>query len=568
MRNFFLLSKILLRSIGDIFGVNATGKRRKWSTGLIIFVIALGLLSYVAPMWALSFTLTEQLRAFDLTDLIPLIIVPIGILMTVVFSIFTVIGMFYLSTDTRILLPLPVKPWQIVAARFVTTLVTIYMVEVLFFIPALTGWVVGAQAPIDVYGYVLLVLLVTPLAPTAVMTLLIGVIMSAMPVIKNKDAFTYFIMFFAIALSLGLSVGMQSIFSYLELDPNELATSLQAIVTVLQTTVLRFLPFLEPVYESLIGATALDRFVGFLLYFTGSASMIVAVIYLLGIIYIRTVMGMGEAPSKKRKLSQSEWSSHNRDISVFWRYVGKEIKIMLRSPTYFLNLIFVNILVPAILVVTFVSSASMFAEDPDIQALITLLNSIDGSIANGKTVAILLGVMIGFSGLSMISPTAISRDGKNAWVMKMIPVTPMAQVNMKVFWGVVIAMATYLLIGGAFVYMGIIDLLGLLIVFVAFTVIQLFANYLGILFDILWPKLTWDNEAVAVKQNLNGVFFMLIEMALAVGIGFGGFYFIDLVYPLSGYLLLVVIISLFGVAAVTVYWLMQRRGDRLFERIQ
>ncbi len=567
MRNFWILSKVLLRSIGDIFGVNDTPQKRKWTTLAIVLVIALGLLSYIAPLWALSFTLTEQLREFLLTDLIPYIVVPMGIMMTVVFSIFTVIGMFYLSTDTRLLLPLPLKPWQIVAARFVTTLVTIYLTEALFFIPALTGWVVGSLAPFDVYLHVILVLLITPLAPLAILTLLIGILMSVLPVIKNKDLFTYFIMFFAIAISIGLSVGMQSIFAYLELDPNELATNLQAIVTAMETTVLRFLPFLDPVFQSLVGDTWIDRLIGFVIYAGGSAVIIVGAIALLAQIYIRGVMGMGEAPSRKKKLTHAEWDSQNKDISIFWRYTGKEIKVMLRSPTFFLNLVFINILVPAILVITMLSSASVFAEDPDIQALVALLDSINATAADGHTVAILLGLMIGLSGMSMISPTAISREGKNAWFMKMIPVPAIDQVHMKVFWGIVIAVLTYLLLGGALVYIGIIDLLGALLIFGPFVAIQSFVNYLGIWFDIRWPKLNWDNEAVAVKQNLNGVFYMLIEMALAVLVGFGGYYFVELVYPVSGYVMILVVLLVFGALTFGMFRFMNRQGDRLFERI-
>lgn len=567
MRNFWLLSKVLLKSIGDIFGVETNPKKRRYRLiGIIVLIAVMGL-SYVAPLWALSFTFTEQLRAFDLTDLIPLITVPVGILMTVIFSLFTVIGMFYLSTDTRLLLPLPFKPWQIVAARFVTSLVTIYMVEVLFFIPALTGWVVGAMAPFDVYIHVLLVLLISPLAPTAVMTLLIGIVMAIMPQIKNKDTFTYFVMFIAVGLSIGLSVGMQTIFSYLELDPAELATNLQAIVTSLQTLVTSYLPFMIPVYNSLLADTVFIRALNFLIYFTGSAVIVILVIILLAKIYINGVMGMGEAPSKKKALSQQEWTSQGRDIPVFWRYAGKELKTILRSPTFFLNLVFVNVLVPVIMIVSMTSMGSALAEDPDMQALLSLINSIDGTAADGKTVSIMLGLMIFFTGLSMISPTAISREGKNAWFMKMIPVPAITQINIKVFWGIAIASLTYFVLGIALSVIGVIDILSVVVIYVPYIAIQLFANYLGILFDLWWPKLNWDNEAVPVKQNLNGVYYMLLEMALAVALGFGGFYLIDLLIDIPGYLWIVIVFVIFGSLALFIYRYIANKDDKIFERI-
>jgi ABC-2 type transport system permease protein len=43
----------------------------------------------------------------------------------------------------------------------------------------------------------------------------------------------------------------------------------------------------------------------------------------------------------------------------------------------------------------------------------------------------------------------------------------------------------------------------------------LIPNLSGIIFEIFWPKLNWDNEQKAVKQNLNVVYGILLALLLA-----------------------------------------------------
>ena len=42
---------------------------------------------------------------------------------------------------------------------------------------------------------------------------------------------------------------------------------------------------------------------------------------------------------------------------------------------------------------------------------------------------------------------------------------------------------------------------------------------LGMLVDAVRPKLVWQNEAEAVKQNINGFFGMLLNLAIGAAVG-------------------------------------------------
>ena len=44
---------------------------------------------------------------------------------------------------------------------------------------------------------------------------------------------------------------------------------------------------------------------------------------------------------------------------------------------------------------------------------------------------------------------------------------------------------------------------------------MIFMNYLGMIVDLIRPKLVWEQEAAAVKQNLNAAFTMIPAFALS-----------------------------------------------------
>ena len=87
-------------------------------------------------------------------------------------------------------------------------------------------------------------------------------------------------------------------------------------------------------------------------------------------------------------------------------------------------------------------------------------------------------------------------------------------------------------------------------------------NYIGIMIDIKNPKLNWDNETAAVKQNLNGVFYMfglwIIGGILAV-IG----YFL----PLDGYIYSLVLGVLSTIGCISFYLYIKKKDMEIFKKL-
>ena len=90
-------------------------------------------------------------------------------------------------------------------------------------------------------------------------------------------------------------------------------------------------------------------------------------------------------------------------------------------------------------------------------------------------------------------------------------------------------------------------------------------NYIGIIIDLRRPKLDWDDENTAVKNNVNGLFFMLIDWAitaLIVGIGV-----VLLFINIPGFITSIILSLIFLVGCVIIYKLLENKGLTLFDKI-
>ncbi|WBW97072.1 hypothetical protein [Oceanirhabdus sp. W0125-5] len=129
---------------------------------------------------------------------------------------------------------------------------------------------------------------------------------------------------------------------------------------------------------------------------------------------------------------------------------------------------------------------------------------------------IIFAAAVILSSMNGISSTAISREGKNLYVIKYLPVSFKTQLMAKVLSAVVMGslMTIIILIASAIlikpsIYMlvasGILCILGVL-----------FTSFTGILLDLNFPKLNWDSEQKVVKQNITVMISMLVCVCVGV----------------------------------------------------
>jgi hypothetical protein len=151
----------------------------------------------------------------------------------------------------------------------------------------------------------------------------------------------------------------------------------------------------------------------------------------------------------------------------------------------------------------------------------------------GLIAGVSLAASLFISSSNGITSTAISREGKNLFIAKYIPVSYTTQLTAKLLSGIMlstIAIVMMLLVGIILIKPSV--YLPIIILFLSLPAVT-FICIIGIIIDLNFPKLNWDNEVKAVKQNFNVVITLVIGMITAALIGFLVIKFEDYSFAIS-----------------------------------
>lgn len=148
--------------------------------------------------------------------------------------------------------------------------------------------------------------------------------------------------------------------------------------------------------------------------------------------------------------------------------------------------------------------------------------------------------------------------------MKYIPVPYFTQWNVKVFVGIL-----FPAIGVLVYFLPVCILLQMPIVhIVLFTLLSLmsitFVSHMGIYIDSIQPKLIWDDEMSALRENYNTFFSMAISIAFTVVVCVGGF-FLFCNTDISIGLTALILVLILAAANLIVLFLTAKSGVRNIE---
>jgi len=472
------------------------------------------------------------------------------------FGIFYVMSIFYYSKDIESLLSLPLKPSEILAAKFTVTLLYEYLTEFVFLAPILIGFGIASNAGIPYYLYSILLFLILPILPLIYASILSMVVMRFTNLGKNKDKFRIVGGITAIFLAVGLNALITKISSsamnaaelqqLLEQGKNSYVEVISGIFFSNRFAVMSLLynAEMKGVVNLLVFVLICLLFVMLFLNFGES-------------IYFKGVVGISETSAKRKKYSQTELRKSSKQKSALIAYITKELKLLFRTPVYFLNCVLINFLLPVFIILPFIMQPD---EMQELQGLSTYIANSTGSAA---ALAVAFGSSVFITSTNAIAASAISREGTNIFVCKYLPVSYKTQIMAKALTGAgmgVIGVFSMLL--AVIIFIPVPAYLMLLVVAVCIPGI-LFSAFAGILIDLNFPKLIWDNEQKAVKQNFNVVLNMLLSAVVA---GIPIFIVIALHFTLL--MTFLTLISVFVILDLLLYNILSTVGVRLFEKIE
>lgn len=500
MRKFWTLMRVQLKS-GAIATTDGTTKQwKKLLLYLVLLVCMLPTLVLIAMLFYYGF---DYMRLLDQAGYL----MNVGFLMTAViiflFSIFAIPSVYYFSKDIDHLLVLPIKPEVILTSKLAVCIVYEYLFAAAVLVPMYISFVLQIGFSFLSFLCFLIIFFTLPIYPLVLSSVLTMVIMRFVPFFNNRDRFNLIGGIIVVAAALGLSFWMQT------METEDMSAVLMALMDG-NNSLMQFGTMLFPFVPS----AALSCFHGDLLQlllYLGITAISLVVFLICGkLLYFKGAIGGSETSHSRHTFDQKQLSE-SRHHSVFRTYLIKEFKILFRTPVFFTNCVLTALLMPIILTVAVYTSL----QGMDLRAFITpqLLESIPNLWCYVLVISFLVGSFMG--GINMISSTAISREGTNAYFMKFIPVPVETQAFAKAACGIIIsAVSGWLLLIPLHLVLSYPIYLDLIFV-VGSLVSVIMTNLFGILIDLLRPKLVWEQEAAAVKQNLNGVISILLSFLLA-----------------------------------------------------
>jgi ABC-2 type transport system permease protein len=380
--------------------------------------------------------------------------------------------------------------------------------------------------------------------------------MSFAGVARNKDRFRMYGGIAAVLASFGLNMFIQRSLNK-AMKPEQLQEMLLGGNNTFVDFATRSFPSVKLAANALLRESQLAG-AAWLVLFVGLTALFYLVFVLLAQrFYFKGVMGISETGARRIRLSGSQLDKQTSQQSALKALVTKELRILMRTPPFFLNCVLMSFLWPVLMLIPIMTQ-------PDFKDMIgTVRTLFDSATSSAIVPAIGLAILLFVSGANATSSTAISREGAGFFVSKYIPVPYVSIIAAKVVSGWLITMIGAVLILAVALFLLQLPVSFILILLAIAVAATLFTCLTGVMIDLWLPKLVWDNEQKAVKQNMNGLFNMLVSIAFAAALFFL-VNWIGLGLWAAAFALLVAVI----VADLLLVRLLRAKGETWFGKIE
>lgn len=552
MNKIINLTKVFLKT--SFSNMNTQMGMPSKSNKIVSKILYVVLFLYLAAIVSLfSGGMVESLKIINQQEIFIGLILLVVTAFCVIQTIFSSINVFYFTKDNEYILPLPLKPYEIILARTNVLIIIEYIVTVLIgFIPLLVYGVL-TSASMSYYLLMFVALVLVPILPILLVSIIVMIIMSFAKITKNKNKFqliaTILVLSIVIALSLSTTKLQDDI-------TNEQLAHMLVEANGMVDLLKGYFPTLDYVISSLTSDSIVVALIELLKVLVFTISGVIVYVFIAQKIYFKGLVGNLFSSSSKKKNIKINTNKYNNS-KLYKSYISKEFKCLIRNPVFFMQCLLPAILIPLLMIVMVI----LQMKNSITPQMSEQLNSFNG---NTFIVAcVILGVIQFFSMFIYIAITAISRDGKNAIFMKYIPVSLYKQYIYKCIPNIVMGSITSII---SIVVANIIlklDMLMIVLVFIAAIIMNVAESIILIIIDLKRPKLEWDSEYAVVKQNFNLIFPMIISMIAIFIIILAGVFLTNI----NVYIGIIILSLIFAIILYFANMYLYKNQNRLASRI-
>ncbi|MEE1057694.1 MAG: hypothetical protein UH239_10680 [Acutalibacteraceae bacterium] len=419
-----------------------------------------------------------------------------------VFGVNVICGLLYFSVDLSRILPYPFKPAEICMSKFTVGYLQESIMEFMVIIGILIGYMIADGFSVlgvifAIFGVVLL-----PVLPVFYCALFAMVFMSFAKRVHSVKSVNM------VSAMCGIIFVLIFVVSLLQLDDITAETFIYSLAdgSNMFMVIMQYVFFTVPI---LCLAISGQNILLFLLFLVVHIAMVFVLYFLASKLYANGITAVMSAGKRQSHSTAKSGKQHGAFTSNLYR----ELKTLLRTPTYIINCIMPNVILPLIgLIIIFTGSGG------EVSKIVNGLNNPDVLVLFSVIVASCL-----ITAMSGLSSSSFTREGNHADLLKYIPVPYKTQVNVKVVIATIFSLPAALL-GVLLVCISIgCNVLLTLACLAGCLMAVMITIYTGVLFDAMHPKLVWEDELSALRGNMST--FLHMAVAIAIGIVLAVLYF-------------------------------------------
>ncbi len=477
---------------------NKINKKSVYVWGIVIICLAL---------FYISNEIISKLRSIGQESIFLNIYFLILTVLIIFQTILVCTNIFYFSKDIEFILPLPIKSEELLIAKFCTLVCTLYISEIIFGIIPISMYGILTNATFLFFIYEFLIFATFPIFLAIGVSIIMMFVMKISKFIKNKDLFQVIItLLLLIVMFLIEYKCIGSIF--LDYNQSDITTEQQQIIE-------RIEEFNNRIKISNKYFLVVNPSIKILEKNDFKSILELIKIILIDIISFGIFIFIGKITYLKDILKNTAYLKNNKNkkINLYKKskrknigksYMIKEFKGLFRNPMFFMQCVYpvliflVTIIIMSVILVP--KLEELFNNEKFIKSI--------GSLSFDLSVVYLIlgGIQILFM-MSITSLTAISREGKQAIVMKYLPISYYKQFIYKGIPQIFINMISIIVILSlVFICIPSINVLTKIIMFILAILLNIINSYSMLIVDLIRPKLEWDTEYEVFKQNNNKIF--------------------------------------------------------------
>ena len=513
------LRSLLKTQLNMNFGISALKysfkkeKNKRWEPIAILMALLVGICPLIVLYIFLMNSIFNVGSMLGQPDLVLTLAFIAAQTMILIFGLFYIMGSFYFSRDLETLVPLPLKPYEIIGSKFIIVMINEYLTAMPLLIPPIIIFGLGTHQNIIYWFKGILLVLTAPVIPLIISAIFVMLLMRIVNLRRNKDLFTIIGGFVGLFLAIGINMVIQK-FAQAS-GTGHLKNILTSQSGLIEQIGRKFPPSIWATFA--LADKGIKGWGNLLLFLSVSVVLFFALLWLANLVFYKALIAGQEVTRKRKVMTKGEISKKYGKISnPIISIINREWKLLFRTPIYVINGLTGVFVGPLIIFMMFFVQSS----DPDMKKLL-------GFISNSKYgfyVALGgLGIMLFTAGMNVVASTSVSREGNTFWIAKMIPVSPKRQVMAKFIQGYMVSLigvlTTCLVLATFFKF----PLPRLLWIGALGILTSVSMTALSLMLDVIHPKLVWNSEQEAMKQNMNSLLGMLVSLLIIALLGLCAF---------------------------------------------